>query len=171
MSCSRVSSPHVQVLSRVSTKSSSFTVLAPGDGAILLGYTDILPILVSLFSLFRVIGDENRQARADSTADSLLSLAEPTGNVAPRIAGERYEGGKLVDVPRTLVVALDCSTQGFPVPVTRYFSLGSHLPIVETCRDAHASILTREHAIAIVDFEEILVKIYLMYVFIFCLST
>lgn len=47
-------------------------------------------------------------------------FAEPTGNVKPRIAGERYEGGKLVDVPWTKVVALDCATQGFPVPVTRY---------------------------------------------------
>ncbi|KAK2577363.1 hypothetical protein KPH14_003479 [Odynerus spinipes] len=47
---------------------------------------------------------------------------EPTGNVSPRIAGERYEGYKLVDVPKTMTAALDCSLQGFPVPVTRYFS-------------------------------------------------
>lgn len=48
-------------------------------------------------------------------------VAEPTGNVAPRVAGgERYEGGKLVDVPVTLMVALDCTTQGSPVPVARY---------------------------------------------------
>ena len=63
---------------------------------------------------------ESRATRRISRV--LLPLTEPTGNVAPRIAGERYEGGKLVDVPRTLVVALDCSIQGFPVPVTRYSS-------------------------------------------------
>lgn len=47
-------------------------------------------------------------------------LTEPTGNVAPRIAGERYEGYKLVDVPKMGMAALDCATQGFPVPLTRY---------------------------------------------------
>lgn len=47
-------------------------------------------------------------------------LTEPTGNVAPRIAGERYEGGKLIDVPKTGMAALDCATQGFPVPLMRY---------------------------------------------------
>ena len=64
-------------------------------------------------------------------AFSLAEFAEPTGNVAPRIAGERYEGFKLVDVPRTLVVALDCTTQGSPVPVTRYSSpnFGEHVTI------------------------------------------
>lgn len=46
-------------------------------------------------------------------------LAEPTGNVPPRIAGERYEGGKLVDVAKMTTAALDCATQGFPVSVTR----------------------------------------------------
>ena len=50
--------------------------------------------------------------------DSLLT--EPTGNVAPRIAGERYEGGKLIDVPKAGMAALECATQGFPVPLTRY---------------------------------------------------
>lgn len=50
-------------------------------------------------------------------------LTEPTGNVAPRIAGERYEGGKLIDVPKTGMAALDCATQGFPVPLTRYYTL------------------------------------------------
>ena len=47
-------------------------------------------------------------------------VAEPTGNVAPRVAGERYEGGKLVDVPGPSMAALDCTTQGSPVPATRY---------------------------------------------------
>ncbi|CAL7934268.1 unnamed protein product [Xylocopa violacea] len=56
-----------------------------------------------------------------SATKGRLVITEPTGNVKPRIAGERYEGGKLVDVPRTMVVALDCSTQGFPVPVTRWY--------------------------------------------------
>lgn len=72
--------------------------------AILLGYSAIFYVgsVVLAFSFARVL------------------FTEPTGNVPPRIAGERYEGGKLVDVPRTMVVALDCSTQGFPVPVTRY---------------------------------------------------
>lgn len=51
-----------------------------------------------------------------------MLLTEPTGNVAPRIAGERYEGGKLVDVPMASTAALDCATQGFPVPFTRYIS-------------------------------------------------
>lgn len=46
-------------------------------------------------------------------------VAEPTGNVAPRIAGERYEGGKLVDVAGSSMAALDCTTQGSPVPATR----------------------------------------------------
>lgn len=49
-------------------------------------------------------------------------FTEPTGNVAPRIAGERYEGGKLIDVLKTSMAALDCATQGFPVPLTRYRS-------------------------------------------------
>ncbi|KAK0091472.1 hypothetical protein PV326_003179, partial [Microctonus aethiopoides] len=38
-------------------------------------------------------------------------------NVAPRVAGERYEGGKLVGVLISGVVALDCAVQGSPVPV------------------------------------------------------
>lgn len=50
-------------------------------------------------------------------------LAEPSNNVAPRIAGERYEGGKLVGVAKSNVVALHCTVQGSPVPVTRYFYL------------------------------------------------
>ncbi|KAK0078989.1 hypothetical protein PV325_001870 [Microctonus aethiopoides] len=44
-------------------------------------------------------------------------LAEPNSNVAPRVAGERYEGGKLVGVLISGVVALDCAVQGAPVPV------------------------------------------------------
>lgn len=56
---------------------------------------------------------------------ALMILTEPTGNVAPRIAGERYEGGKLVDVPMTSTAALDCATQGFPVPFTRYIIMKS----------------------------------------------
>lgn len=47
-------------------------------------------------------------------------LAEPNSNVAPRVAGERYEGGKLVGVLISRVVALDCAVQGSPVPVIRY---------------------------------------------------
>ncbi|XP_076297108.1 Down syndrome cell adhesion molecule 1 isoform X26 [Lasioglossum baleicum] len=56
-----------------------------------------------------------------SATKGRLVITEPTGNVGPRIAGERYEGGKLIDVRRTMVAALDCSTQGFPVPVTRWY--------------------------------------------------
>ena len=47
-------------------------------------------------------------------------FTEPNSNVAPRIAGERYDGGKLIGVARDGVVALDCAMQGSPVPVTRY---------------------------------------------------
>ncbi|XP_076390039.1 Down syndrome cell adhesion molecule 1 isoform X16 [Megachile rotundata] len=56
-----------------------------------------------------------------SATKGRLVITEPTGNVPPRIAGERYDGSKLVDVPRTMMVALDCSAQGFPVPVTRWY--------------------------------------------------
>lgn len=65
---------------------------------------------------------ENREKGSVSSV-----VAEPTGNVAPRIAGERYEGGKLVDVPGPSMAALDCTTQGSPVPVTRYPSSRRHV--------------------------------------------
>ncbi|XP_057326072.1 cell adhesion molecule Dscam2 isoform X13 [Microplitis mediator] len=56
-----------------------------------------------------------------SATKGRLVITEPSSNVAPRIAGERYEGGKLVDVPRSGIVALDCAVQGSPVPVTRWY--------------------------------------------------
>lgn len=55
-------------------------------------------------------------------------FTEPTGNVKPRIAGERYEGGKLIDVLKTNTAALDCATQGFPVPLTRYIGKDRRKP-------------------------------------------
>ncbi|XP_050461784.1 cell adhesion molecule Dscam2 isoform X27 [Cataglyphis hispanica] len=56
-----------------------------------------------------------------SATKGRLVITEPTGNVKPRIAGERYEGGKLIDVLKTNTAALDCATQGFPVPLTRWY--------------------------------------------------
>lgn len=50
------------------------------------------------------------------------TFTEPTGNVAPRIAGDRYQG-KLETVLLTKIVALDCEIQGSPVPFTRYVAL------------------------------------------------
>ncbi|XP_071865648.1 Down syndrome cell adhesion molecule 1 isoform X11 [Bombus fervidus] len=85
-----------------------------------------------------------------SATKGRLVITEPTGNVAPRIAGERYEGGKLVDVPRTLVVALDCSTQGFPVPVTRWYKFieGSSrrqpVQLNERVRQVSGTLIIRE---------------------------
>lgn len=49
-----------------------------------------------------------------------LEFAEPTSNVAPRIAGERYDGGKLHSVPLNKTIAMVCAVQGSPVPFTRY---------------------------------------------------
>ncbi|XP_050573265.1 cell adhesion molecule Dscam2 isoform X29 [Bombus affinis] len=85
-----------------------------------------------------------------SATKGRLVITEPTGNVAPRIAGERYEGGKLVDVPRTLVVALDCSIQGFPVPVTRWYKFieGSSrrqpVQLNERVRQVSGTLIIRE---------------------------
>ncbi|KAL2740305.1 Down syndrome cell adhesion molecule-like protein Dscam2 [Vespula squamosa] len=68
-------------------------------------------------------------------------LAEPTGNVPPRIAGERYEGGKLVDVPKMTTAALDCATQGFPVPVTRGYHRDSTAFLGQKIRGMGSDIL------------------------------
>lgn len=50
----------------------------------------------------------------------MIRVADPASNVAPRYAGERYEGWKLVEVNRKKNVALNCAIQGSPVPITRY---------------------------------------------------
>jgi hypothetical protein len=54
------------------------------------------------------------------TSQIILVFADPTSNVAPRYAGERYEGWKLVEMSILKTVALNCAIQGSPVPVTRY---------------------------------------------------
>ncbi|KAL7294790.1 hypothetical protein TKK_0011722 [Trichogramma kaykai] len=46
---------------------------------------------------------------------------EPTSNVAPRLAGERYEGGRLVSVATGRVIALLCAVQGSPAPIQRWY--------------------------------------------------
>ncbi|XP_063975857.1 cell adhesion molecule Dscam1 isoform X2 [Diachasmimorpha longicaudata] len=56
-----------------------------------------------------------------SATKGRLVITEPNSNVGPRIAGERYEGGKLVTVVVKRVVALNCAVQGSPVPVTRWY--------------------------------------------------
>ncbi|XP_020284773.1 Down syndrome cell adhesion molecule-like protein Dscam2 isoform X2 [Pseudomyrmex gracilis] len=85
-----------------------------------------------------------------SATKGRLVITEPTGNVAPRIAGERYEGHKLVDVPKTGMAALDCATQGFPVPLTRWYkfiegtSRRQPVQLNERVRQVSGTLIIRE---------------------------
>ncbi|XP_068990773.1 Down syndrome cell adhesion molecule 1 isoform X1 [Neodiprion pinetum] len=71
-----------------------------------------------------------------SATKGRLVITEPTSNVAPRVAGERYEEPTSNVVPKSpgkkferellsasmkQTVALGCALQGFPVPVTRWY--------------------------------------------------
>ncbi|XP_071567242.1 Down syndrome cell adhesion molecule 1 isoform X32 [Temnothorax nylanderi] len=85
-----------------------------------------------------------------SATKGRLVITEPTGNVAPRIAGERYEGYKLIDVPKTGMAALDCATQGFPVPLTRWYkfiegtSRRQPVQLNERVRQVSGTLIIRE---------------------------
>ncbi|XP_072765895.1 Down syndrome cell adhesion molecule 1 isoform X38 [Anoplolepis gracilipes] len=85
-----------------------------------------------------------------SATKGRLVITEPTSNVAPRIAGERYEGGKLVDVLKTSTAALDCATQGFPVPLTRWYkfiegtSRRQPVQLNERVRQVSGTLIIRE---------------------------
>uniref|UniRef100_A0ABD2WQD2 Ig-like domain-containing protein n=1 Tax=Trichogramma kaykai TaxID=54128 RepID=A0ABD2WQD2_9HYME len=56
-----------------------------------------------------------------SATKGRLVITEPTSNVAPRLAGERYEGGRLVSVATGRVIALLCAVQGSPAPIQRWY--------------------------------------------------
>ncbi|XP_025268075.1 Down syndrome cell adhesion molecule-like protein Dscam2 isoform X15 [Camponotus floridanus] len=85
-----------------------------------------------------------------SATKGRLVITEPTSNVAPRIAGERYEGGKLIDVLKTNMAALDCATQGFPVPLTRWYkfiegtSRRQPVQLNERVRQVSGTLIIRE---------------------------
>ncbi|XP_058804449.1 cell adhesion molecule Dscam2 isoform X4 [Phymastichus coffea] len=56
-----------------------------------------------------------------SATKGRLVITEPNSNVAPRLAGERYEGGRLVNVVTGQVVGLICAVQGSPAPIQRWY--------------------------------------------------
>ncbi|XP_046417320.1 Down syndrome cell adhesion molecule-like protein Dscam2 isoform X2 [Neodiprion virginianus] len=56
-----------------------------------------------------------------SATKGRLVITEPTSNIAPQIAGKKYEGGELANVLLRNVAALSCAVQAFPVPITRWY--------------------------------------------------
>lgn len=46
-------------------------------------------------------------------------FSEPTGKIAPKLPGQRYEGGKIYFSPSMQTVVLTCDVVGFPVPAFR----------------------------------------------------
>ncbi|KAI4496437.1 hypothetical protein M0804_000247 [Polistes exclamans] len=110
------------------------TLLCEAQGSPLPLYSTRLPIT-------RIQFKASRHPHSVVSLNRPTLLAEPTGNVSPRIAGERYEGGKLVDVPKMTTAALDCATQGFPVPVTRGYHQDSTAFLGQEIRGMGSGIL------------------------------
>lgn len=44
---------------------------------------------------------------------------EPTGNIAPKLPGKKYEGGKIETSPLNSSVFIICDVVGYPVPLYR----------------------------------------------------
>lgn len=47
-------------------------------------------------------------------------LTEPTNNIAPKLPGEKYEGGRIVTYHQSSTAYLMCQVVGYPVPRYRY---------------------------------------------------
>lgn len=46
-------------------------------------------------------------------------LIEPTGKIAPKLPGRKYEGGEIYVYPQNETAVLTCDVVGFPVPFFR----------------------------------------------------
>lgn len=49
----------------------------------------------------------------------VLVLLEPTGNVAPKLTGKKYDGGKIELFASNTSVYMTCDVVGYPVPLYR----------------------------------------------------
>lgn len=46
-------------------------------------------------------------------------LIEPSGEIAPKVPGQKYDGGKIYLTALSLTTVLTCEVVGFPVPIFR----------------------------------------------------
>ncbi|XP_039283540.1 Down syndrome cell adhesion molecule-like protein Dscam2 isoform X10 [Nilaparvata lugens] len=56
-----------------------------------------------------------------SATKGRLVITEPTNNIAPKVPGEKYEGGKILMSRLRSTVFLMCQVSGFPVPMYRWY--------------------------------------------------
>ncbi|XP_065155482.1 cell adhesion molecule Dscam1 isoform X12 [Atheta coriaria] len=56
-----------------------------------------------------------------SATKGRLVITEPTGKIAPKVPGQKYEGGKIVLNPTNSIVVMTCDVVGYPVPTFRWY--------------------------------------------------
>ncbi|XP_068899405.1 cell adhesion molecule Dscam1 isoform X2 [Tenebrio molitor] len=56
-----------------------------------------------------------------SATKGRLVITEPTGKIAPKVPGRKYEGGVIFIHPRNKTAFLTCDVVGYPVPLYRWY--------------------------------------------------
>ncbi|XP_048522536.1 Down syndrome cell adhesion molecule homolog isoform X7 [Dendroctonus ponderosae] len=54
-----------------------------------------------------------------SATKGRLVITEPTGKIAPKVPGQKYDGGKIYLTALNLTTVLTCEVVGYPVPAFR----------------------------------------------------
>ncbi|CAH0555672.1 unnamed protein product [Brassicogethes aeneus] len=60
------------------------------------------------------------ETRLSATKGKLV-VTEPTGNIAPKLPGKKYDGGKIESFAGNSDAILTCDIVGFPVPIYRWY--------------------------------------------------
>lgn len=55
----------------------------------------------------------------DNFVYELVNIVEPTGKIAPKVPGQKYDGGKIFVYPQNKTAVMTCEIVGFPVPFYR----------------------------------------------------
>lgn len=50
---------------------------------------------------------------------SYFIILEPTGKIAPKVPGQKYDGGKIFIYPHNKTSVMTCEVVGYPVPFYR----------------------------------------------------